>query len=135
MTQNKQTLKVVLAAARQLPPKLQQQLAEQLLTTAVPDRSTTAVYLKHLSPQKQDRLKVLMDKNSEGQLRQAERTELERLGAEIDELLLANSLALARTLRPELFNERGRPMKRRLQQALREPSERRLTSRRENIRG
>ena len=135
MTQNKQTLKVVLAAARQLPPKLQQQLAEQLLTTAVPDRSTTAVYLKRLSPQKQDRLKVLMDKNSEGQLRQAERTELERLGAEIDELLLPNSLALARTLRPELFNERGRPMKRRLQQALREPSFRRLTSRRENIQG
>jgi hypothetical protein len=77
--QSNQTLKVVLAAARQLPSKLQKQLAEQLIAASVPDRHTTVVYLQRLAPQKQARLEKLMDKSNEGRLSQAERAELKRL--------------------------------------------------------
>ncbi len=50
-------------------------------------------------------------------------------------LMRASSYALARALRPELFDERGRPMKHRFQQALRESSFRRAEPRQENARG
>jgi len=56
MTQNNQALKVALAAAQQLPPKLQRQLAEQLIMTTMPEKSAVVVYLQRLSPQKQTRL-------------------------------------------------------------------------------
>ena len=125
MTQANQALKVALAAAQQLPPKLQKQLAERLITATLPDKHTTVVYLQRLSPQKQARLTQLMDRQSEGRLSQAERLELKQLGSEVDQLLLANSRALAHALRPELFDERGRPMKQRFRQALREPPFRR----------
>ena len=101
MTQNNQALKVALAAARQLSLKLQRQLAEQLIAAATPDENTMVVYLQRLSPQKQARLAKLLDKNNEGRLSQAEQSELKRLGAEVDQMLLANSQALARALRPE----------------------------------
>jgi len=117
MTQNNQALKVALAAARQLSLKLQRQLAEQLIAAATPDENTMVVYLQRLSPQKQARLAKLLDKNNEGRLSQAEQSELKRLGAEVDQMLLANSQALARALRPELFDERGRPIKSRFRQA------------------
>ena len=135
MTQNNQALKVALAAARQLPPKLQQQLAEQLMKATMPDKRTTVVYLQRLSPQKQARLIKLMDKNNEGPLNQTEQLELRRLGFEVDQMLLVNSHALARSLRPELFDERGRPMKRRFRQALSESSPRRAEPRQEPVRG
>ena len=118
MPQTTQALKVALAAAQQLPPKLQRQLAEQLLLTTMPEKSTVMVYLQRLSLQKQTRLTKLMDKHNEGRLRQAERKELQQLGIEVDQALLANSSALARALRPELFDERGKPVKRRFRQAL-----------------
>ena len=70
MKQNNQALKVALAAAQQLPPQLQRQLAEQLLTFAAPDRHTTLVYLQRLSPQKKSRLEKLMDKHNESRLTQ-----------------------------------------------------------------
>ena len=111
MAQSNQALKVVLAAARQLPLKLQRQLAEQLIAAITPNENTIVVYLQRLSPQKQACLAKLMDKNNEGRLNQAEQLELKRLGSEVDRMLLANSHALARTLRPELFDERGRPRK------------------------
>jgi hypothetical protein len=50
MPQNNQALKVALAAAQQLPPKLQQQLAEQLILTTMSEKSTVMVYLQRLSP-------------------------------------------------------------------------------------
>jgi hypothetical protein len=135
MTQSNQALKVALAAAQQLPPKLQKQLAEWLMRAAISDKNTVVVYLQRLSPHKQARLTKLMDKNTEGRLSQAEQLELQRLGAEVDQVLLANSHALARALRPELFDERGRPMKHRFRQALSESSFRRAEPGQEHVRG
>ncbi len=135
MTQDSQALKVALAAAQQLPPKLQKQLAERLMRATTPDKNTVVVSLQRLSPQKHVRLTKLMDKNNEGRLRQAEQLELKRLGTEVDQMLWANSQALARALRPELFDKRGRPMKHRFRQALSESSFRRAEPRQENGRG
>lgn len=125
MTQSQQALKVALAAAQQLPPKLQRELAERLIATTPLHDNTIAVYLQRLSPQKQSHLARLMDKNSEGQLSQAEQVELRRLGEAVDQMLLANSRALACALRPELFDERGRPIKSRFRQVLSESLARR----------
>jgi len=122
MVQNHQALKVALAAVQQLPPKLQQQLAEQLLRELTPEKNTVVVSLQRLSQQKQVRLARLMDKHNDGRLSQVEQKELQQLGVEVDQLLLANSQALARALRPELFDERGRPLKPRFRQALNAPS-------------
>jgi hypothetical protein len=79
------------------------------------------VRLRRLAPQQQRRLAELMDKSNEGALRGAERAELRRLVKQVDAILLANSRALARAARPELFSKRGRPIARRVRQALREP--------------
>jgi hypothetical protein len=106
MAQDNQALNVALAAAQQLSPKQQKQLAERLISSAMSDQRTTVVYLQRLSPQKQARLTILMDKHNEGRLSQAERRELQRLGSEVDEHMLVNSQALAKALRPELFDMR-----------------------------
>lgn len=76
-----------------------------------------------------------MDKHNDGRLTQAERRELQQLSSEVDHLLLANSQALARALRPELFDERGKPIKKRFQRAVREPSFRLSTTQQETGRG
>ena len=135
MGQNHQALKVALAAVQQLPAKLQQQLVEQLLRELTPDKNTVVVSLQRLSPRKQVRLARLMDKHNDGRLSQAEQKELQQLGVEVDQLLLANSQALARALRPELFDERSRPLKPRFRQALNTPSCRRVELRQEHTRG
>ncbi len=135
MPQNNQALKVALAAAQQLPPKLQRQLAEQLIRTTRPEQSAVMVYLQRLSPRKQARLTTLMDKHNDGRLSQMERKELQRLGTEVDKVLLANSSALARALRPELFDERGKPMPYRFRQALQASGVERTTAQREHGRG
>jgi hypothetical protein len=116
MNPTNQALKVALAAVKQLPPKLQKQLTERLISTSVGDENIITVYLRRLSSQKQTRLAELMDKNNEGRLSRVEHLELKRLGSEIDQMLLANSHALARALRPELFDERGRLLKNRFRQ-------------------
>lgn len=134
MTQSTQALKVALAAAQHLPLKLQRQLAERLIAATAPDKNTTVVYLQRLSPQKQARLAKLMDKNNEGRLSRAEQLELKRLGSEVDQMLLANSCALARALRPELFDERGRPVKSRFRRALSGSSFRRAEPKQGNAR-
>ncbi len=122
MVQNHQALKVALAAVQQLPTKLQQQLAEHLLRALQPEKNTVVVSLQRLSQQKQVRLARLMDKHNNGRLSPTEQKALQQLGAEVDQCLLANSQALARALRPELFDERGRPLKRRFQHALQDPT-------------
>ena len=132
MAQNNQALKVALAAVQQLSLKQQKQLAERLISSTMSDQRTTVVYLHRLSPQKQARLTVLMDKHSENQLSHSERRELQRLGSEVDELMLANSQALAKALRPELFDERGKLFKQRFQRAFRKPSFSHLEPRSEN---
>jgi hypothetical protein len=118
MNQTNPALKVALAAAEQLPPKLKKQLTERLIAATVLKENITVVYLRRLPPQKQVRLAELMDKNNEGRLSRTERLELEQLGSEVDEMLLENSHALARALRPELFDERGRPIKSHFRYAL-----------------
>jgi hypothetical protein len=135
MFQNPQALKVALAAVQQLSTKLRRQLAEQLLRELTPDKNTVIVSLQRLSQQKQVRLVRLMDKHNDGRLSQAEREELQRLGGEVDQLLLANSQALARALRPELFDERGKPLKHRFRRALTDLSYRRVEPRQEPVRG
>lgn len=122
MSQANQALKVALAAAEQLPAAQQRQLAEQLLSAVTPEGETLVLHFQRLSAPKQERLQELMDGNNEGTLTRAEQAELKRLVAEADEMMLANSKALARAMRPELFDEKGRPIKRRFQQALGTPT-------------
>ncbi len=119
MNQDNHALQVALAAAQELPPKLQRELTARMMTAIKSEANLTVVYLERLSPTKQRRLAKLMDKNNEGQLNRAEKLELKRLSAEVDQMLLANSHALAFALRPELFDEQGRPIKGRIKQALR----------------
>jgi hypothetical protein len=125
MNKSSQALEVALTAVEQLSVKLRRQLVERLLAETGPGERTVAVSLRRLSAQKQARLAELMDQNGEGRLSKAEQTELGRLGAEVDEILLANSRQLARALRPELFDERGSPIKNRFRQALRNSVSRR----------
>jgi hypothetical protein len=118
MSKNNQAFEVALAAVEQLSPKQQKRLTEQLIETIMADENTAIVYLRRLPPEKQASLAELMDKNNEGLLSHAEQSELEQLGSEVDQIMLANSYTLARALRPELFNEHGRPIKNRFRQAL-----------------
>jgi hypothetical protein len=106
MSPANQALKVAMAAVEQLSPKLQKQLTQRLISATVSGENIVAVYLRRLPPKKQARLTELMDKNNEGCLSRYERSELKRLGFEVDRMLLANSQALARALRPELFSDR-----------------------------
>lgn len=122
MNQTDSALKEVMAAISELPPRLQRQLAERLVETTAPGENTTVIYLKRLSPRKQSRLAELLDKSNEGRISRKERSELGELGLEVDRILLANSQALARALRPELFDEQGRPIKSRFSQASKETS-------------
>lgn len=117
MPNGNQALKVALAAVEQLPINLQRQLAEQVLLDVASDE-VLIVHLRRLSPDENARLQALMDKNNDGLLTKSEQQELERLGAKVDELMLENSRLLARVKRPELFDENGDPIKRRIQNAL-----------------
>ena len=104
MAQASEVLRVALSAAKRLPSKLQRELAERLLESASTDRDFVTVRLRRLSPRKQHRLSLLMDKANEGTLTTRERAEIGKLGAEVDKTMLANSIALARAARPELFD-------------------------------
>ena len=115
---NDQALKAAMTAVEQLPPKHQKLLVERVISATLLRENTTIVYLRRLAPQKQSRLAALMDKNNDRRLSRAEKLELEQLGSEVDQMLLDNSQALAYALRPDLFDEQGRPIKRRLRQAL-----------------
>lgn len=106
MARTSQALKVAMAAVEQLPIKLQRQLAEQVLTTATTDE-LLIIPLKRLSHDENERLQELMDKNNDGLLTKNERLELDKLVAIVDEMMLENSKAFARAMRPELFDESG----------------------------
>ena len=126
MARPNQALKVAMAAVGQLPPRLQRQLAEEIVSAKRHDDQTTVIYLQRLSRSKRARLAALMDKGDKGRLSTAESVELKRLGSEVEQMLLANSHALAQALRPELFDQKGRPITRRFRQALSAMSRRRL---------
>lgn len=117
MSQANQALTDAIAAAERLPLKLQRHLAEQLLAKTTRKHTTVTIRLQRLPDEQQTRLAELMDKCNEGRLSSSEQTELTRLGSEVDELMLANSAALARALRPELFDAKGRPVTSRLRHA------------------
>jgi hypothetical protein len=125
MARPNQALKVAMAAVGQLPPRLQRQLAEEIIAAGRRDDQTTVIYLQRLPRSKRARLAALMDKRDKVRLSTAETIELKRLGSEVEQMLLANSHALAQALRPELFDQRGRPITRRFRQALSVMSRRR----------
>lgn len=118
MARTNQALKVAMAAVEQLPVSLQRQLAEQVLSTVASD-DLLLVPLQRLTNTEQSRLQTLMDKNNDGLLTKAERLELEKLGKRVDEMMLVNSKLLAMATRPDLFDENGNPIKRRIQAAMR----------------
>ena len=101
MNRKDRSLKAALAAAERLPVTLRRQLVDRLVAEAAPSGATTVVYLQRLSDRKQRRLARLMDKSNDGRLSPPERLEIRKLGAEVDRILLANSEALTRALRPE----------------------------------
>ncbi|HXG91620.1 MAG TPA: hypothetical protein VNN73_04535 [Blastocatellia bacterium] len=116
---NEQALEVALAAAQKLSRPAQHLLAERLLQGVARQSHTIIVPLQQFDVTTQRRFQELMDRNNEGRLTQAERRELASLVRRYEEMMLANSQALARASRPELFDEAGRLVKSRLDQALR----------------
>ncbi|HLG14273.1 MAG TPA: hypothetical protein VJH03_07190 [Blastocatellia bacterium] len=129
MAQPNEALRAALAAAERLPPTLQRQLAERLLESTGSRQNSVTIHLRRLTKTKQSRLAELMDKNSEAELSAAEQAELKVLGYEVDETMLSNSIALARAARPELFDSRGRLIKRRFRHAVGVRSRREKTDR------
>ncbi len=114
MPQRNRALKVALAAVEQLPVNLQRQLAEEVLQNVAAE-DVLVVPLQRLAPAENDRLQELMDKNNDGLLTKAERQELEQLAAKVDQIMLENSKLLAFIKRPDLFDDNGNLVKRRLQ--------------------
>ena len=111
MSRSNQALKVAMAAAEQLPPRLRNELVEQLLAKAPAEERTLVLRLHRLPAPSQARLTDLMDQNNEGKLTAAEKRELRALGEDADRIMLRNSQALAQAMRPELFNAQGKPVK------------------------
>jgi hypothetical protein len=114
MAQASEALRNALSAAKRLPTSLQRELAERLLAPSLAERNSVTVRIQRLPRSKLTRLTALMDKSNEGILTKAEQAELEKLGRETDQIVLSNSLALARAARPELFDEKGMVIRRRL---------------------
>jgi hypothetical protein len=113
------TQQQVLDAVRRLPLGQQQRLAEQIIQQTTKSRSIMLVAIKRLPQEKQHRLDALADKNADGQLTAEERSELNHLVAVAQQLALENAQALVRAQRPELFDVSGRPVRRRVQEAVR----------------
>jgi len=114
MAQASEALRDALSVAKRLPTSLQRELAERLLAPSLAERNSVTVRIQRLPRSKLTRLTALMDKSNEGILTKAEQAELEKLGRETDQIVLSNSLALARAARPELFDEKGMVIGRRL---------------------
>jgi hypothetical protein len=131
MSQSSEAFRAALAAAEQLPRRQRRLLAERLFASTAPEARSVIVHLERLPFEKQSRLRELMDKSNEGALTRTERKEIARLGLEVDQTMLSNSLVLARSLRPELFDKNGQRMQRRFRHALTSPSLRRDPERRE----
>jgi hypothetical protein len=131
MSQSSEAFRAALAAAEQLPRRQRRLLAERLFASTALDARSVIVHLERLPLEKQARLRELMDKSNEGALTRTERKEITRLGLEVDQTMLSNSLVLARSLRPELFDKTGQPMRRRFRHALTSQSPRRNLGSRE----
>ena len=95
-----------------------QKLAE-LSEVQQEDEPLTLIVLKRFPQEKQQRLNCLAEKNTEGTITKAEFSELEELVGETQALMLQNTETLARAIRPDLFDKKGRPIKHLLTQAVR----------------
>ena len=108
-----------LAAAEALPPSAQRRLAEYLLQRSEEISHLVLVPLRRFAPDIQTRFEALMEANSEGRLTPEERSELSDLVAQYEQMMLLNSEALLRGTHPQLFDESGRLVQSRLDQAIR----------------
>jgi hypothetical protein len=71
-------------------------------------KPTIAVDLQRFDGESQARFDWLLDQNNERRLALAEREELQGLIAQYDNLLLQNTTALLRAIRPDLVSTTGR---------------------------
>ena len=83
------------------------------------DESLILIALKQFPKEKQQRLNFLAEKNTEGTITKEELSEFEELVGETQALMLQNTETLARVIRPDLFDKKGRPIRRLLTQAVR----------------
>ncbi len=113
------TLEKAWKAVAPLSPPERRALAERLLQETVgTDEEAVVVVLRRLAPTVQARMDELLTKSNEGTLTEAERDELKALVAEYERMLLANSEALLRASRPDLFDASGQLVRSRLAQAI-----------------
>jgi hypothetical protein len=108
-----------LAAAEALPPSAQRRLAEYLLQQSEKVTLMVLVPLRRFAPDVQTRFDVLMEASSEGTLTPEEQAELSDLVAQYEQMMLLNSEALLRGTHPQFFDESGRLVQSRLDQAVR----------------
>src|SRR5262245_27543134 len=111
MSQSSQELKKAMAIVEQLPPTQQKLLVSRLLEKTHPEETALIIYLKRLSPQKQERLEELLEKNSEGEITKSEKAELRKLNDEVGRMTLENSIELLRVLRPDAYKKQSRKIK------------------------
>ncbi|HKQ06037.1 MAG TPA: hypothetical protein VJ464_12955 [Blastocatellia bacterium] len=112
MSQVTSALKEAIAAVERLSARQQRKLAAHLLEHASDEEGTFILCLKRLSRARQSRLADLMERNNEGTLGKKEREELRHLADEVDRLVLENSIALTRALRPEVPQRANATIKR-----------------------
>lgn len=118
------SLEIARRAVARLSREGKRALLKSLKGTVERGKSTTTrketnvtVQLRRLSKSKQSRLASLLDKSNDGTLTRTQRMELQKLCKEADDMMLANSMALARAARPELFDGRRKLINARFRQA------------------
>jgi S-adenosylmethionine:tRNA-ribosyltransferase-isomerase (queuine synthetase) len=97
---------------------------KKLLTPQDQNAQEVLIALKQFPEEKQQRLNFLAKKNTEGAITKEECSELEELVDEAQSLMLQNTENIARVVRPNLFDKKGRPIKRLITQAVREKTRR-----------
>ena len=113
------TLEEAWAAVASLPLPERRALVEKLLQEVTEAGEEAVVVVLHrFSPAVQARMDELLTKSNEGALTEEERAELTALVAEYERIMLANTEALLRASRPELFDTSGRLVRSRLVQAI-----------------
>jgi len=92
---------------------------QQPLNEPQSDESLILIALKQFPEHKQQRLNFLAEKNTEGTITKEEFSELEELVDEAQVLMFQNTETLVRVIRPDLFDKKGRLIRRFLTQAVR----------------
>ncbi|NOX62861.1 MAG: hypothetical protein GXP42_13090 [Chloroflexi bacterium] len=113
------TLEKAWSAIAYLSSSERRALAERLLQESNDvNEETTVMLLQRFSPAAQSRMDELLAKSNEGTLTEAERAELTALVEEYERIMLANTKALLRASRPQLFDAEGNLIRARLSEAL-----------------